>query len=178
MMKRMKEKYPHISHSTEDFSEVYADIYDSAYNWRWTCPDLVPVMQSIYCGRVQFVGKETDRDSHGDPESFYAKAAFNLVYGEWVANFAPWELGRADFKRIYIKRLVHLRKALIDYFNAGRMLASLKYQTEMPLLNAKWGGFYAPAPVPTPVIQSNSFQLGGNTVFIFINTTEQTRKAL
>ena len=178
MMKRMKAKYPHISHSTEDFSEVYADIYDSAYNWRWTCPDLVPVMQSIYCGRVQFVGKETDRDSHGDPESFYAKAAFNLVYGEWVANLAPWELGRADFKRIYIKRLVHLRKALIDYFNAGRMLPPLKYKTPMPLLNAKWGGFYAPAPVQTPVIQSNSFRLGGNTVFIFINTTGKTQKAV
>ena len=178
MMKRLKAKYPHISHSTEDFSEVYADIYDSAYNWRWTCPDLVPVMQSIYCGRVQFVGKEVDRDSHGTPESFYAKTSFNLVHGEWVANLAPWELGRADFKRIFIKRLVHLRKALIDYFNVGRMLPPLKYKEKMPMLESEWGGFYEPAKVPTPVVASNSFRLGENTVFIFINTTAQRQNAI
>ncbi len=176
LMKRIRAKYPHISHSTEDFSEVYANIYDSCYNWRWTCPDLVPVMQSIYCGRVQFVGKEVDRDSHGDPEAFFAKAAFNLVYGEWIANFAPWELGRADFKRLFIKRLVHIRKGLIDYFNTGRMLPPLKYRNQMPMQNAKWGGFYEPQPVLTPVISSNSFRLGGNTVYIFVNATGKVQK--
>lgn len=173
LLKRIKKSFPEIPHSTEDFSEPYASVFDSAYPWRWTYANMVPVMQSLYCGRVQFSAKIFDMHQKGDGKDFYAKAAMNLVNGEWIACFAPWELAKADFRRIYIKKLMHLRLALVDYFNRGRMLAPLKFKEPISELQSRWGGFYPPPIVTTPKIISNSFQLQDTKLFIFINTVNE-----
>ena len=173
MIGKIKKQHPETAHGTEDFSERYANIFDGALAWRWTYPDQVPVMQILYRGRIQVLGQSFDNHRRGDGKDFYAKTASHLVYGEWIGCFAPWELRQASFKRLYLKKLMHLRLCLLPYFNFGELLDPIKFKGKVPELRSRWGGFYVPQLVTTPAVVSNSYELGKNRIHLFLNTVDR-----
>ena len=179
LLMSVRKEFPQIPHDSEDMSEPYVEMFDGAGVWRWTLPGQVPAFNAIYSGRIQFVGRMMDQHFKGDPRSFFIKLAYELIYAEQLGFFNPSELWRADFRRLYLKRLMHLRKLLLPYFNTGRMLPPVRFRTAVPEITTQWGSYY-PRPISliaTPKLLANSYLAPLGTCWIFINPLDEKQSA-
>ena len=171
----LRKKYPDLCHDSEENAEVYLKAMDGFVVWRWTFANQVPLFQSIYSGRVQFTGRCFNHQKPGDKNSFFAKAAMQFINGEQLGWFMPAELRAADNKRLFIKKLMHLRLSLIDYFNAGKMLAPLKYHDAHPVVSSRFGGV-TPSTVTYPAVMSSVWQHDNKRIIIMVNTLDKKVK--
>lgn len=171
----LKMKYPNLCHDSEENAEVYLKAMDGFVVWRWTFADQVPLFQSIYSGRAQFTGRCFNHQKPGDKNSFFAKCAMQFVNGEQLGWFMPAELRAADAKRLFVKKLMHLRLALIDYFNAGKMLAPLKFHGQNPQITGRFGGV-TPSMVTYPAVMSSVWQYGNKRIIVMVNTLDKALK--
>ena len=175
----IRREFPQIPHDTEDISEPYVEVFDGAGIWRWSLPGQVPAFHAIYSGRVQFVGRTMGSHHRSDPRSFFVALAYELVNAEQLGFFNPAELWQADFRRLYLKRLMHLRKLLLPYFNTGRMLPPVRFRTAVPEITLQWGSYYAKpiSMISTPKLLANSYRAPMGTCRIFINPLDEKQSA-
>ena len=152
--------------------------FDGYLAARWVEPEQIPLYQSIYAGRVQFVGRLYNCIAPGDAQSFFCKVAQQLVNAEQIGWFQPVELSRADNRRLFVKKAIHLRKALLPWFNQGNMLKPIDFGGTMKMADSIWGG-YTRQKVRLPVI-ANSAWRGSNGVrmWLFVNTHPTVAEAM
>ena len=171
MFKVLHKQYPNFCHTTEENAEVYLRQFDGYMVWRWTVPGQIPLFQSIYSGRAQFVGRLFDHSRRGDRQSFFSKVGQQLVNSEQIGWFTIRDISKPDAKRLYVKKTMYIRKALLSYFNTGRMLAPIQWKS-MPLDKSKWGGNEA-LIVTMPKIANSAWQgADGSRMWLFTNTQE------
>ncbi|MBP1582885.1 MAG: hypothetical protein J6866_02915 [Victivallales bacterium] len=170
-----RKQYPDLAQDGEDFSEAYARWTDGYMVWRFVQQNQVPLAQSLYSGgRVQFTGRTFDSDNVlGDDEGWLCKVATQLVYGEQLGWFSVKEIYPATYRRVFVKKLAHLRLELLGYFNDSDMLPFLKFQQKMPVMRNLWGGLRSGAVfVETPQVLHTVWQRGdGNYMVIFVNAS-------
>ncbi|MBQ6470760.1 MAG: carbohydrate-binding protein [Victivallales bacterium] len=177
LFQRLRDTIPGLAHTTEEASDPYLKCFDGYLGWRWTDPEQIPPFQSIYAGRVQFVGRIYNHHVPGDPQSFFSKLGQQLVNAEQLGWFTLAEMRRADERRLFVKKAMHVRKALLPWFNAGEMLAPVDFGGTMPMEGCKWGGV-VPHVVRMPAIASSAWKgQDGSRLWLFVNTTDQERAA-
>lgn len=167
---------PNIVHSGEDAAEVYLRCLDSFACWRWIDPNKVPLFQSVYAGRIQFTGRIYDMSAPGSYESFFAKMGEQLVYGEQVGWFQGRDMYYASPRRLYAKKLAHLRHALARTFlNESDMLPFLKFKEAVPQLTTLWGGTGNTIPETTDKVLHSVWKRirDGQLFVIFLNTVNE-----
>jgi hypothetical protein len=175
LYRKIRKAIPGTVETTEEISEPYLDLMDGALVWRWLFDGQVPAFQAIYGGRIQYYGLLYDCHHPGDPESVFAKLGTQLVNGSIIGAFDTTELRKADLKRLFVKKMVHLRLALLNYLNGGKMLAPIKFKKPVPAMTTFWGANYKPLPkVTTPKIVCNSYGEKDCKIYIFVNTTNET----
>ena len=174
----LHKEYPDFCHTTEENAEPYMKQFDGFLAARWTEPEQIPLYQSLYAGRVQFVGRLYNCIAPGDAQSFFCKVAQQLVNAEQIGWFQPVELSRADKRRLFVKKAIHLRKALLPWFNQGTMQRPIDFGGTMKMADSIWGG-YARQKVRLPVIASSAWR-GGNGVrmWLFVNTQPVVAEAV
>lgn len=162
-------------HTTEENAEPYLKQFDGYLVWRWTDAGQIPLYQSIYSGRAQFVGRLYNHSRPGERQSFFSKLAQQLVNAEQLGWFNVPDIRSADERRLFVKKAMHLRKALLYYFNEGRMLKPLsfaKIRMEQPL----WGG-NDPQKVRMPAIANSAFRgKDGSEMYLFVNSQYKSRE--
>ena len=172
-IRALKNKYPNLAHDTEEAADPYLQAMDGYMVWRWTDPGQIPLFTSIYSGRIQFTGRLFNHQFPGDYESFFAKAAEQLVMSEQIGWFDYPDMQDAQ-KRLYIKKLGHLRHALLNYFNEADMQHPLNFKTPVPELRSKWGAVGNFAVVVTPKIRHAVYlRQDGLKMIIFANSTNE-----
>ncbi|MBQ7208492.1 MAG: carbohydrate-binding protein [Lentisphaeria bacterium] len=172
LYRRIRSAMPGVVQTSEEVSEAYLDLFDGGHVWRWFFDDQVPAFQAVYGGRAQYYSLVFDSHGKGEYASNFVKMGNCLVNGLKIGKFELQEVHKADMKRLYIKKMCHLRMALNDYFNNGDMLAPIRFAEPLPLLTTGWStDSKALEQVTMPKIVSNSYRLGENEVFIFVNTT-------
>lgn len=173
----LKKKFPDVAQDGEDISEPYLKYLDGAFVWRWLDSSHVPLFQSIYCGQVQFVARVFDP---GDYQSYFSKMGEQAVYGEQLAGFLHINNMRyASPQRLYLKRMAHLRGALLYYFNEADMLRPLDFREKVPTISSDWGGkvydAFGNGIVTTPkVVHSVWKRNDGRTMILFVNIVNET----
>ena len=173
----LQKKYPRVCHTTEEAADPYLRAMDGYMVWRWVDANQVPLFQSIYSGRAQFVGRVYNHQKPGDEQSFFSKAAQQLVNAEQLGWFTFSEIRQPGGKRLFIKKLMHIRKALLPYFNNGQMLPPVRFKGKIEVERSKWGGNF-PQMVTMPKIASSGFAGNdGSTVYLFVNTVNETVSA-
>ncbi len=172
-IRKLKEKYPELCHDTEEAAEPYLQYMDGYMVWRWTDYNQVPLYTSIYSGRSQFTGRLYNHQSPGDTASFFIKAAEQLVYSEQLGWFTMPDMHDGN-KRLFIKKLMHIRYALLDYFNAGSMLKPLDFKEPLPEITTKWGATNAARMIKTPKVQHSVWQgRNGLKMILFVNSVDE-----
>lgn len=167
--KTLQKVNPGCCHTTEENAEAYLKQMDGFLVWRWTDPEQVPLYQSIYSGRAQIIGRLFDNQKPGDKQSIFSKFAQQLVNAEQLGWCAVSTL-LADENRLFAKKAMYVRKALLLWFNEGRMLAPVLFREKMPMENSLWGGL-TPRRVSMPVIASSAWEApDGTKMMIFVNT--------
>ena len=166
----LHKKNRNFCHTTEENAEAYLKQFDGYLAWRWTDQEQIPLFQSIYSGRAQFVGKLFNHSRPGDKQSFFSKIGQQLVFSEQLGWFTLSELRSADARRLFVKKAMHMRLALLPYFNEGRMLEMMKF-SQMPIERSLWGG-NVPQVLTLPQI-ANSAWMGrdGSVMRLFVNTS-------
>ncbi len=168
----LRDKYPGLCHDSEDASEPYMQYLDGVGPFRWVNPNQVPLFVSIYSGRAQFTGRMYDHVKPGHKESFYDKMATQLVNSEQMGWFTADYLYNPE-QRLFTKRLMHLRYALLNYFNTGEMDRPLKFKN-MPSRSLMWGCLEAQR-ITAPKIHHSVFKLpDGTRMIVFVNSTPET----
>jgi len=165
--------YPELSHDGEDFSEAYARWTDGFMAWRFVQTNQVPLVQSLYAGgRVQFTGRSFGGGEDLNNEAWLCKIASQLVYGEQLGWFPVSDILKASPRRVFVKKLCHLRYELLGYFNDSDMLPPLHFQETMPMMHTRWGDLSnAAQAVETPQVLHSVWQRSdGNCLAIFVNT--------
>ena len=174
----LHKKHPGFCHTTEENAEPYLKQMDGYLVWRWTDNGQIPLYQSIYSGRAQFVGRRFNHNHPGARQSFFSKLAQQLVNAEQLGWFMPSEIREADDRRLFTKKAMHVRLALLDWFNCGRMLAPIDFSSTMKFEQPLWGGS-VPQRVRMPVI-ANSAWLGqdASRMWLFVNTQQKESSAV
>ena len=173
-IRALKSKYPNLAHDTEEASDPYLKAMDGYMVWRWTDPGQIPLFTSIYSGRIQFTGRLFNHQFPGDYESFFAKAAEQLVNAEQIGWFDYPDMADAR-KRLYIKKVGHLRHALLRFFNEGDMQHPLKFKQPVPELRSKWGTVGNFTVVTTPKVRHGVYlRQDGLKAVVFANSTDET----
>ena len=160
--------------TTEDNSEHCVGMIDGLFPWRWMHDHQIPLHAMVYSGRTQYVSRDPTGE---DMKAPFPKAATQIVQGEQIGHFGTAQLtspAKGTFRR-YIKRLMHLRLAAIDYFDCGMMLRPVKYALPMAQIKTRWGN-HGTSYVATPAVINGAWTLGNRRIVILINTTGETQK--
>ena len=172
---RIRKALPGMVHSSEEVSEPYMDLFDAGHIWRWYFDGQVPAFQAVYGGRMQYQGLVYDDHGKGEYASNFVKMGNSLVNGLKLGKINLNAMYHPDAKRLFLKKMVHLRLALNDYFNNGDMLAPIQFAKPVPLMTTGWStNSKALEPVTMPKIVSNSYAWNKHSVYIFVNTTAET----
>ncbi|MBQ6472857.1 MAG: hypothetical protein IJJ33_12805, partial [Victivallales bacterium] len=173
-LRTLRPRYPELVHDSEDASEPYMHALDGVCPYRWTNTGQVPLFVSIYSGRTQFDGRIYDHHTPGVPESFFDKLAVQLVGSEQLGWFTSHYLDSPE-RRLYTKRLMHLRTALLAYFNEGRMVKPLSFVRPPASRTLLWGGL-TPEKVTNPKVHHSVFEIkdGQIRVVIWVNSSPDT----
>lgn len=170
--------FPEIVATTEDASDAYMNLFDAFLPWRWTQDNPIPLFASVYGGRTQFVGRVYDNSSKGSSLSHFIKASTQLLNGEQLGWFTYSYLKRPDFA-LFVKRLCHVRNALLGTFNGGDMERPVTYRTPPEMNTTEWGvAAKTPRPVTMPAILSASWGKGGKSVILFVNPSKSVQHAV
>jgi hypothetical protein len=179
LMKKLQEKYPDMSFDGEDNSEVYASVLDGFMIWRATEPGHIPQFQQLYGGgRVQMLGRGFNcTGNSGSYGSVLAKLGEQLVWGEQIGWIHINEFRYGTPLRIMVKRMSHLRNALLDYYNAANMLPPLKYKKAPEMITSIWGGTHGRYNT-SPAVQACAWKrvADGRIVVTFVNASEKVQE--
>ena len=174
LFRKIRDAMPGVPQTSEEVSEAYLDLFDGGHVWRWVFNGQVPAFQAVYGGRAQYYSLVFDTHGKGEYASNFVKMGNSLVNGLKLGRFELQEVHKADMKRLYIKKMCHLRLALNDYFNNGDMLPPIRFAEPLPLLTTGWSTDSKTLnQVTMPKIVSNSYKLGDSKVFLFVNTTSE-----
>ena len=163
-------EFPWLCHDTEDAADAHMRWFDGFMPWRWTDDGQIPLFVAVYGGRTQFTGRVYDQTVRGDADSFEVKAALQFVQNEQIGWFTSAMLLKHPRHPAFIKKLIHLRKALLPYFIGGKMLRPLRF--DVPVRTLLWGvpSGSKPRPVTTPVVLHNVWRgPDGWTVTVFVH---------
>ena len=176
--KALEKDHPGICHSTEENAEPYLNLFDGYMIWRCTDAAQIPVFQSIYSGRIQFVGRLFNHVRPGDYQSFFSKVGQQLVNAEQLGWFPIFEMFDNDSRRLFVKKAMHVRVALLRWFNEGRRIKSLDFCGTMPEEKSLWGGM-RPQIVSMPQIANSAWiDNNGNRMWLFVNTQNKKVRAV
>ena len=155
--------------STEDNSEHCVGLMDAMHPWRLMHDNQIPLHMLVYSGRTQYISRDC---AQSDESSIYPKAAVQLVQGEQLSEYQILDLTSASqgtFRR-YLKRLMHLRFAVCDFFNEGIMERAPRFVEPMKKIYTKWGRHGTQYVGTLPVV-AGQWKLGDNRILLLINTT-------
>jgi len=160
--------------STEDNAEHCVGMMDAMLPWRWMYENQVPLYCMVYAGRTQFTGREPDCE---EPQAIYPKAAVQIVNGEQL-GFLEYPLITSPLRseyRIFFKEIIHLRRAMLNFFNCGMMARPAEFAQMWGKKNMVWG-VRGTGSVTTEDVVSSVWQYNGVTAFILINHTDKPRQ--
>ena len=167
----IRKTHPEMITTSEDSNETHLRYFDGFLVWRWLYRNQIPLFNSLYSGRVQFVGRVFDQARKGDPEDYYPKAASQLLYGEQLGWMIPRSLAKYPERRRFVKQMCHLRHALLEYFNCGSFERPLEFKRPPAQRELLWGNPGTPQKVVTDKIMHSVFRLKNNRIITFVNTS-------
>ena len=162
--------YPQAVWTTEDNSEPYVGLMHGLLSWRWLVDGNVPLFNLLYSGRTEMVGRAFGSDT---PVSRRVKIFQQLLQGEqlgWCSVDFISQKNQSEF-RLLVKRAMHLRLGLLDYFQKGELMRT----PQISPLNwryLKWG-YCADQFVSTPDIAATAWQLKDLKVLLIVNQDEK-----
>ena len=152
--------------STEDNAEMLVGLLDAMEVYRWSTEGQIPLFPLVYSGRTQFYNRHARTK-----DARFQTVAEQLVNSEQLGSFGTGELispFNADLRQ-YVKRLVWLRTAMLDFFNAGRMCRPGYFPGKMPVYTRFWSDF-GTQRVTKPQVQSGVWQYGPYIAAVLVNT--------
>ena len=177
----LRREFPDVPHNTEDACEVYAKCLDAFMPWRSILENQVPLFQSIFAGRVQFNGRAYDAHTRpsGDWQSFFSKAAEQLVFGEQIGWFHLNDLRYAGPRRNFARKMLNLRGALAETMNASEMIRFLKFREPVELIASAWSGIGGRPVIRTPRVLHSVWkrQSDGRIMAVFVNIVDRRSEA-
>ena len=160
--------------SNECNGEIVVGLSDIATPWGAMYDDQIPLFHLIYAGRIQngYINRVGEDEGAG-----FVKDAEELLRGEQLGRLYSRNLTsplRFDY-RANVKRLMHLRTALLDYFNGGEMARPPRQEPEPQKIPRFWGVFGSRV-VSRPPILATCWKKGQYLAVIAVNTTGEPRE--
>lgn len=168
----LHELYPNAIWTTEDNAEPYVGLMHGLLSWRWMVDGNVPLFNMLYSGKTEMTGRAFGGDT---PLTRKVKIYQQLLQGEqlgWGGVDFITQKDQADF-RLTVKRAMHLRLGLLDYFQQGTLMKSPGID-KVNYRNLKWGNF-ADQIVSTPDIVSTMWKKQDIQVIMMVNQSEKER---
>lgn len=177
LMGDLRRELPELIHNSEDTSEPYIKGLDGALHWRSAFPGHVPLFQSLYSPRIQFVGRGCDcHRCPGTYEAFFPKFAEQLCYGEQIGWVSYRNVFFPSPRRGYLKKLAHCRAALARFMNSSEMEAPLSFAVRPEEFRTDWGLMeYNPVTV-NKVLTSVWCHKDGCRLVMFLNTVNEPQE--
>jgi hypothetical protein len=167
-----KKKYPAAAFFSEDNAEPYSKVFDGALCWRWMIKTQVPLFQLIYSGRVQFIGLHYTHICESK-NARYSKTAKQLVCSEQMGWFTIRDLFASSKNyKLFLKKAIHVRKAMLKFFNEGMLARPIKFSKENKVIKRKWG-IYETSYVNSPEIVSNAWKYENTIAYLMVNTVNK-----
>ena len=173
-MYEIKKQNPDTAHDCEDGAEAFVDMLDAFMVWRWY--GITPVFMAVYSGRVQFTGKLFGFSNYNPAleDSFYIKAALQMVNAVHIGWFPLVKMER-DNRRLFTKKMFHMRNMLLKYFNEGEMLRPVKFIRSAGTISCDWGKYLNDEGLTTTnkVISGVYGRADGTAVMILVNSVNE-----
>lgn len=179
LMGDLRKEFPALVHTGEDASEPFVNRLDGFVTWRFGRSNHVPLFQSLYAPRIQFVGRGCDTHRvPGSYESFFPKYAEQLCYGEQIGWVHFKTLAYPSPRRGYLKKLAHCRYALADFLNASEMEKPLDFARQPETFQSIWGVDAVNATRVDKVLTSAWRNVDGRQLVMFLNTVNEPQEVV
>jgi hypothetical protein len=180
IMGELRKKYPNFVHTGEDASEPYLKCLDGYMTWRFGQARHVPLFQSIFVPRIQFVGRGcfTHSSSKHDYASFFPKYGEQLIFGEQIGWIQINSVRYPSPMRSWLKKLALLRYDLADFLNSAEMQKMLKFQRKPETMTAAWGVNGKNECTTDKILHSVWKHKDGRILVIFLNTVNEPQTVL
>ena len=183
IQEELRKKYPDFVHTGEEGSDPYLKCLDGYMTWRFGHAGHVPLFQSIYVPRIQFVGRGcfTHTSRPCSYESFYPKYGEQLIFGEQIGWVQINSLRYPSPMRAWLKKLALLRQALAPFMNSSEMQKMLKFQEPPEQLTTHWGVVpWENVNTTDKILHSVWKHSDGRVLVMFLNTVaeDQTVKPI
>jgi len=177
LMGDLRREHPEIVHTGEDASEPYVNKIDGFLPWRFGRPGHVPLFQSVYVPRVQFLARGGDMHSvPGSYESFFPKYAEQLCYGEQIGWIEYNAVAYPSPRRGYLKKLAHCRWALADFLNSSEMQTPFDFALAPGKFTSAWGVMDRNVCTVDKVLSSVWRHVDGRRLAMFLNVTNEPQE--
>jgi hypothetical protein len=171
----MHSRNPETVLTTEDNAETCVGDFDGLLCWRWMYRGQVPAFPAVYSGHTQLIGLTYDQER--DAEASFGKAAWQLIGGGQLGWFTR-EYFCAPEKhefRVWIKQLMHLRLALLPFFNNGKMARPVSFAEPVEEKLLYWGA-HGTGRVNTPAIAASAWEFDHMYAVLLLNTTDREQR--
>ena len=177
MMGELRREFPNLVHTGEETSEPFVNKIDGFLPWRYGRPGHVPLFQSVYAPRIQFVGRGCDiHRVPGSYEGFFPKYAEQLAYGEQIGWMSYQALSYPSPRRSFTKKLAHCRWVLADFLNSSLMEPPLEFERPLERFAPQWGVMDRNVVTVDKVLTSVWRHVDGRTLVMFLNTVNEAQE--
>jgi hypothetical protein len=177
IMGEFRKQHPELAHTGEDASDAFLSCLDGFMVWRFGRAGHVPLFQSIYAPRIQFVGRGGDVHAlQGTYEAFFPKYGEQLIFGEQIGWNGLEEIRYPSPRRSFLKKLSLLRYAIASFMNAAEMQKPLTFAEPPETMTTMWGVDDIHKCTTDKILHSVWKHKDGRGLVMFLNTVaeEQT----
>ena len=172
----LSKRYPDLAHTGEDASDAFLKCIDGFMVWRFGRSGHVPLFQSVYAPRIQFVGRGCDgHNIAGSYESFFPKYAEQLIFGEQIGWMTIDTIRYPSPRRAYLKKLALLRYAIADFMNSAEMQKPLRFNGKNETMKTMWGVDDINMNTTDKILHSVWKHTDGRELIMFINTANEVQ---
>jgi hypothetical protein len=172
IMGSLRRKHPNFVHTAEDAAEPYLKCLDGFMTWCFGHSRHVPLFQSIYAPRIQFVGR-CCFSAETEYASFFPKFGEQLVFGEQIGWAHVNTVRYPSPMRSWLKKLALLRYDLAEFLNCAEMQKPLKFLQPPETLTATWGIQGTNVCTTDKILHGVWKHKDGRVIVIFLNTVNE-----
>ena len=139
-MKRLRKELPaDIGHDTEAFEEPLVGLQDGFLCWG--PPEDVPLFRTVFGPRFDFIGRHFSyvwQFNEQTERRFYLIIGQQFVGGEQMGWCHTGEMINYPQMMLYAKKLIHLRKGLLNFFHKADNLRPVTYSVVPKMTSYTW----------------------------------------
>ncbi len=144
--------------TTECAAEPYTAFVDGFLSWEWQYQGMVPALQAVYAGSVQYFGRNYAAGASTRDLALCMKMGQQLVFGEQIGWLDP-AISKEPVAGAFLRLVVRTRQRFVRNFSSGDMARPPQVFGDIPSVRGDWAWAGRETWITLPAILTGAWML-------------------